>query len=109
LSIPHEGRREDVIRPKAFGDYIRDNVVSWFEWSKKIGLGVEHMEDLILVTGYTLVTSWATAAFLGRSGTAEISLIHTPDESERCFAFSNIRGDVNLHQGLSSKAAFFLD
>ena len=94
LSIPHEGSREDFISPNAFEEYIRDNVVCWFEWSKKIGLGVEHMEDLILVTGRTLVTSWSTSAFLGRSRTAEISLVHTPEESRRCFACSNIRGGV---------------
>ena len=82
-----------------FEDYIRDNVVSWFEWSKKMSLGVERMEDLILVTGCTLATSWAAVAFLDRSGTAEISLVHMPHEGEGCFAFSNIRGDVARHCG----------
>jgi hypothetical protein len=72
-------------------------VVNWFEWSKKIKLGIDRMEDLILVTGCTLVTSWAAVAFLGRSGTAEISLAHTPHEGERCFAFSNNRGDMARH------------
>jgi hypothetical protein len=97
LSIPHDGRREDVIRPKVFEDYIRDNVDSWFEWSKKIGVRIERMEDLILVTGCTLVPSWASATFLGRSETAQISLVQLPDKSERSFEFRNIRGDVARH------------
>jgi hypothetical protein len=97
LSFPHDGHREDAIRLKAFENYIRDNVDSWFEWSKKIGLRVEHMEELILVTGCTLVTSWATAAFLGRSETTQISLVQMPDKSERSFEFRNIRGDVARH------------
>jgi hypothetical protein len=97
LSIPHDGCREDVIRTKVFEDYIRDNVVSWFEWSKKIGLGVEHMEDLILVTGCTLVTSWVATAFLGRSREAKVSLVQMQDNSERSFEFSNIQGDVARH------------
>jgi hypothetical protein len=103
LSLPHGGRREDVIRTKVFHDYIRDNVVSWFDWSQKNGLGVERMEDLILVTGCTLVTSWAAIAFLGRTGTAEISLVQMPDRSERSFECNNIRGDVAQHSsGLGS-------
>ncbi|KAF8491436.1 hypothetical protein F5888DRAFT_1598287, partial [Russula emetica] len=63
LFLPHKGRRKDVIPIKVFQDYIRDNVFSWFRWSKKMKLPVERMEDLILVTGCTLVTSWAAAAF----------------------------------------------
>jgi hypothetical protein len=103
LSLPHGGHREDVIRTKVFHDYIRDNVVSWFDWSQKNGLAVERMEDLILVTGCTLVTSWAAIAFLGRTGTAEISLVQMPDRSERSFECNNIRGDVAQHSsGLGS-------
>jgi len=99
LSIPHDGHNEDIIRTKAFEDYIRDNVVSWFEWSRKIGLGVKRMEDLILVTGRTLVTSWAAAAFQGRSGSgsAEVSLIERPHQNGISLEFNNIRGDVVRH------------
>jgi hypothetical protein len=63
LSLPHKGLRKDVIPIKVFEWYIRDNVDSWFRWSKKMKLPVERMEDLILVTGCTLVSSWAAAAF----------------------------------------------
>jgi hypothetical protein len=64
LSLPHRGHRKDVIRTKAFENYIQDNVVSWFTWGQKNKLGVDRMEDLILVTGCTLVSSWAAAAFV---------------------------------------------
>jgi hypothetical protein len=97
LSLPHDGYRKDAIVTKIFQDYIRDNVVSWFSWSQKIGLSVERMEDLILVTGCTLVTSWAAVGFLGRTGTAEVSLIQMPDRSERSFECNKIRGDVVQH------------
>jgi hypothetical protein len=63
LSLPHGAHSEDVIRTKVFEDYIRDNVDSWFRWSKRRGFPVERMEDLILVTGSTLATSWAAAVF----------------------------------------------
>jgi len=39
-----------------------------------IGLGVERMEDLILVSGRTLVSSWAAVAFVDNAQEAEISL-----------------------------------
>ena len=97
LSIPHDGHRNDVIRTKVFEDYIRMNVASWFDWTQKNGLEVERMEDLILVTGCTLVTSWAAAAFLGRSGAAEVSLIEKPHQSGLSFEFNNTQGDVERH------------
>jgi hypothetical protein len=74
LMLPYDGLHEDVIRTKVFEDYIRDHVDSWFSLSKKKGLGVDRMEDLILVTGCTLVTSWGAAAFLDNSADAEFTL-----------------------------------
>ena len=97
MFIPRDGQSEDVIRPKVFEDYIRNNVASWFEWSQKNRLDVECMEDLILVTGRTLVTSWAAAAFLGRSGAAEVSLIERFHQNGISPEFNNIRGDVARH------------
>ena len=96
LSIPHDGNRKDVIRTKVFEDYIRNNVASWFDWSQKNGLEVERMEDLVLVTGCTLVTSWAAAVFLG-SGTAEFSLIESPDQNGIRFEFNDTQGEVERH------------
>jgi len=61
-------------------------VISWFEWSKRRGLGIERMEDLILVSGRTLVTSWGAAVFLdhGQEETAISLAVHTlPDSGGR--------------------------
>ena len=98
LSLPCDGHREGFIRIKAFEDYIRDNVVSWFNWSKSQKLPVDAMEELILVTGCTLVDSWAAVAFVGRSGSAEISLVaQMPDSSDRSFEISHFEGAVTHH------------
>jgi hypothetical protein len=83
-----------------FEDYIRDNVVSWFEWSRKIGLGIERMEDLILVTGRTLVSSWAAVAFrvVDYAQEAEISLAVQPHpDGGASFDWSKIHGTVSYH------------
>jgi len=74
LVLPHDGFHEDVIRTKVFEDYIRDHVDSWFSFARRCGL-VERMEDLILVSGRTLVTSWAAATFWDEHANAEFSLM----------------------------------
>jgi len=95
LHLPHDGQRLDVIRTKVFEDYIRDNVVTWFNWAQKKGLPVERMEDLILVTGCTLATSWAAAAF---DGHAEIALaIHSIKNGGESFNWSKTQGPVIHH------------
>jgi len=97
LSIPHDGHSEDIIHTRVFEDYIRNNVASWFDWSQKNRVDAERMEDLILVTGCTLVTSWAAAVFPDHSKTAEVSLIERFDQNEISLEFNNIRGDVARH------------
>ena len=92
-----------------FEDYIRDNVVSWFDWSKKIGLGVERMEDLILVTRCTLVTSWGVAAFVDRSESqeAEISFaVNTFADGGGSFNWSKMHGAVAYHNSQLNPVRF---
>ena len=113
LSLPHGARSEDVIRTKLFEDYIRDNVDSWLRWTKKEGLPVENMEDLILVTGCTLASSWAVAAFDGSTARGEdtttISLeTRKPDGGGAQFVWRNMRGGVvhNHKDSVCSPACF---
>ena len=98
MSLPNGGHHEDVIRPQVFEDYIQDHVGSWFTWAQKNRLGVKRVEDLILVSGCTLVTSWAAAAFVDDTMDAEISLVSkTFDNGGARFVWSNIRGCVLYH------------
>ena len=96
MSLPNGGRHEDVIRAQAFENYIQDHADSWFTWAHKNLLGVERMEDLILVSGCTLVTSWAAAAFVDDTTDAEISLAsRTLNNGGASFVWSNIRGHIS--------------
>jgi hypothetical protein len=73
-------------------------VASWFNWSRDIGLPVERMEDLVLVYGYTLVTSWAAAAFDDHATDAQVSLTsRTLNNGGASFSWGNIRGIVEYH------------
>jgi len=87
---------------KVFEDYIRDNVDKWFRWSKRMKLPVERMEDLILVTGCTLVTSWAAVAFDGHmpvdSDATTISLeVRKSNNGGAQYFWRNMRGNVEYH------------
>ena len=113
LSLPHGGHSEDVIRTKVFEDYIRDNVDSWFRWSKRRGFPVERMEDLILVTGCTLATSWAAAVFdnnkmsTAGSDAATISLdIQKSNCGRAQFSWRNDRGNVDYHNSYFDPVSF---
>jgi hypothetical protein len=99
LLVPHDGgHREYAIQTKVFEKYIRDNVVSWFNWSKDKGLPVERIEDLVLVYGCTMVTSWAAAAFDDYAAEAQVSLAtRTLDNRGASFHWNNYRGTVDYH------------
>jgi hypothetical protein len=68
------GLRKDLIRTKALEDYIRDHVDSWYSFAVRRRLDVERVEDLILVTGYTLVISWWVATFVDSVKDTEVLL-----------------------------------
>ena len=84
---------------KIFERYFQDNVVNWFIWAQKNQLGVERMEDLILVSGCTLVTKWAAAVFTpDHSTTAKITLeSRTPGNNGPSFVWNIIQGPVVYH------------
>ena len=95
LSLPSGGHHEDVIRAQVFEDYIQGYVNSWFTWAQKNRLGVKRVEELILVSGCTLVTSWAAAASVDDTMDAKISLTSTTlNNGGASFVWSNIRGRV---------------
>ena len=98
LSLPNGGHHEDAIRAQAFENYIQAYVDSWFTWAQKNQLGVGRMEDLFLVSGCTLVTSWAAVAFVDDTMDTEISLASRAlDNGGASFVWSNIRGRVLYH------------
>jgi hypothetical protein len=120
LSVPYGTRSEDVIRTKPFEDYVRSYVDSWLYLSKMAVLPVENMEDLILVTGCTLTTWWAVAAFDGSTArgedataislTARKSNYGKSDYGGAQFVWHGMRGRVLHNHKLSvcSPAYFFL-
>ncbi|KAH9008785.1 hypothetical protein EDB85DRAFT_1542726 [Lactarius pseudohatsudake] len=72
LSLPFNANRADTIRTKAFETYIRKHYDSWLRFAIVNDLDVR-LEDIILVTGCDLTSSWAMAAFVN-SWDPEITL-----------------------------------
>jgi hypothetical protein len=49
------------------------HIDSWLAFARKLGLGIEEMEEIILVTGRDLTKSWTNIAFLGGQADAQVS------------------------------------
>jgi len=95
-------RREDTFAIGDFRSWIVKNIDSWFAFAQTLGLGIERMEEIILVTGRDLAKSWANIAFLGNQDDSRVSFgvrVESPGPSIT-FQFSpeNAQGAV-LHHG----------
>ena len=66
-------QREDTIAQGAFGRWIVTHIGSWLAFAQKLELGIEEMEEIILVTGCDLTRSWTNVAFLGGEVDAQVS------------------------------------
>ena len=98
MSLPCGGYREDAIHKKMFGECIRDKVDSWFTWSRNAELPVDRMEDLILVTGCTLVTSYASVVLDDHIADGQVSLVSRPlNNGGASFVWGSIRGTIEYH------------
>ena len=60
------------------------HIDSWFAFARKLGLGIEQMEEIILVTGCDRTRSWTNVAFLENQVNAQVSFgvkVEGPDTS----------------------------
>jgi hypothetical protein len=110
LSLPRGGLRQVVIQTKIFEKYAGEHAARWFDWSEVIGLPIKRMEDLVLICGCTLVTSWAAVAFDGDSDAgAQVSLAsRTLENGGASFVWSNINGTVEHHDSRLDPVCFSL-
>ena len=64
LSLPMVTHRQDTRAREDFGKWMLKHIDHWFEFAKELGLGINQMEEIILVTGCDYTRSWANVAFL---------------------------------------------
>ena len=65
LYLPTEARCENTVALGDFGDWMIKHIDSWFPWVRRLGVGIERMEDIVLVTGTHRTRSWTNVAFPG--------------------------------------------
>ena len=101
LSLPVKARREDTLAQGDFRRWIVKNIDSWIAFARKLGLGIDQMEEIILVTGCDRTRSWTNVAFLGDQLDSQVSFgvkVEGPDTNVK-FQSSrgNTRGAVLRH------------
>ena len=74
LCLPLGAKREDTEEKARFRTWIITHIDRWFAWAQQLELGVDRMEDIILVTGTHRTGSCANVAFLGGQKDAQASL-----------------------------------
>jgi hypothetical protein len=73
LFLPVQAERQDTVARGTFGQWIIKHIDRWFAFARRLGLGIEQMEDIILVTGFHRARSWANVAFLEGQDEARVS------------------------------------
>jgi hypothetical protein len=75
LSLPFPAACEDMVAQGDFGKWLVKNIDGCMKVAEDLGLGVNRMEDIILVTGRHLARSWINVAFSDTRGDAQVSFI----------------------------------
>jgi len=64
LYLPLDAQCQDTRARGDFGKWMLKHIDRWFAFARDLGLGIDHMEEIILVTGCDCTKSWANVAFL---------------------------------------------
>jgi hypothetical protein len=102
LSLPVTARRTDTLAKRDFSEWILKHIDRCFAFVQELGLGIEQMEDIVLVTGYDRTRSWTNVAFLGDQKGARVSfrvkVINALDSSIRVqFSHGYAKGALFNH------------
>ena len=73
LSLPIQARCEDTVALGDFRKWMINHIDRWFSWARELGVGINRMEDIVLVTGAHLTRSWTNIAFLEDQTDARVS------------------------------------
>jgi hypothetical protein len=73
ICLPIQAKREDTVANARFGKWILNHIDRWFAWARQLELGVDRMEDIVLVTGTHRTRSCTNIAFPGGQVDAQAS------------------------------------
>lgn len=97
----------DTLVQSDFSEWIVKNIDRCFAFARQLGLGIEQMEEIILVTGCDRARSWTNVAFLGGPKGAQASFgIKVTGDIDTSISIQFQRGHVEgalLNQGPEGK------
>ncbi len=98
LSLPDAAQGEDTVAFGDFGKWMIKHIDAWFAFARGLGLGVNRMEDIILVTGRHLTKSWVNVAFTQRRQNPGVSFnVQVSDHGRISLEQDYVRGgDLKL-------------
>jgi hypothetical protein len=73
LFLPAEAQCQDTLARGDFAKWIVKHIDTWSDFARQLGLGIEQMEEIILVTGRDRTKSWTNMAFLGCESDAQVA------------------------------------
>ena len=81
LSLPMVTQRQDTRAREDFGKWMLNHIDRWFAFARGLRLGINQMEEMILVTGCDYTGSWANVTFLeGQTyGQASLKVVQGSD------------------------------
>jgi len=100
-------QRQDTLARGDFGKWIVKHIDRWLAFARRLGLGIEQMEEIIFVTGCDRTRSWANIAFLEGQVDAQasfgVNVIHgAKGRIDWQFSPERVRGAL-LNQGPGGK------
>jgi hypothetical protein len=103
--------REETFARGDFARCITKRIDVWFAFARYLGLGVARMEDIILVTGRDLASSWTNVVFSENQGGEQVSFGVQVTGISSCnvqwqVPLEDIRG-VAVNCGPSGQVPFF--
>ncbi|KAF8260315.1 hypothetical protein EI94DRAFT_914807 [Lactarius quietus] len=81
LCLPVQAKVENTVASADFGKWIIKHIDRWFAWAQRLGLDIDRMDDIILVTGIHRTRSCTNVAFLGGQEDAQASFGAKADHS----------------------------
>ncbi len=73
LCLPIQAKGEDTVASADFGKWLIKHIDRWFAWVRQLGLGINRIEDIILVTGTHRTRSCTNVTFPGGQEDAQVS------------------------------------
>ena len=100
LSLPVPAQRQDTLALDVFGRWMVKHIDRWFAFARHLELGIEQMEEIVLITGCDRAKSWTNVAFLESQADAQVSfgVKVTQDRIDWQLSPEEIQGVV-LNQG----------